>query len=223
MLTEVFAPLMFPSSGSYQHGPPLLRRVRVPAVPRLPRSYWALRLPVRLRPRTPVSLARDLPRCKRFSYPGRAGACCRATVGDWSPALHLTGSFRGASGISQVTGPSSSHVPWSCTPPGAVASCPSLLATAVAFRHRGTLGSRDYVLFEAAFPTAHVLAHLRIADVVTAIVARLRYRPAGLSFDRTGFAPAGWLLQFSSRLRRLLSHWTSLAWSHPYSLSVPND
>ncbi len=40
---------MFPSSGSYQHGPPLLLRLREPPVTRTPRSYAALRLPAHLR------------------------------------------------------------------------------------------------------------------------------------------------------------------------------
>src|SRR5262249_605948 len=59
MSTDVVAPAMFPLRGSYQHGPPLLPRVRPSTVPRARRSDAALRLPSVLRPglRSPSSLA----------------------------------------------------------------------------------------------------------------------------------------------------------------------
>ena len=47
------------------------------------------------------------------------------------------------------------------------------------------------IVFVAAWPTAHTLAYLRIAERVTAHVARLATDPGGLSPDRAGLAPAG--------------------------------
>src|SRR5216684_2994396 len=41
------------------------------------------------------------------------------------------------------------------------------------------------------------------------------YRPAGLRFDRAGFAPAGQILQISERYRSRSSFRTSLSWSLP--------
>src|SRR5216684_4869644 len=42
------------------------------------------------------------------------------------------------------------------------------------------------------------------------------YRPAGLRFDRAGFAPAGQILQISERYRSRSSFRTSLSWSLPF-------
>jgi hypothetical protein len=47
------------------------------------------------------------------------------------------------------------------------------------------------IAFVAAWPTAHALAYLRIAVLVTECVARLATGLGGLTPDRTGFAPAG--------------------------------
>lgn len=57
MTVDVDASLMFPPSGSHQHEPSLLDRVRVPSVPRCHSSYWALRLPALLRALALVPLA----------------------------------------------------------------------------------------------------------------------------------------------------------------------
>jgi hypothetical protein len=46
-------------------------------------------------------------------------------VGDGSPALRKTGMGRGKARASQVTGPSSSYVPWSNTPPDMAHSSPT--------------------------------------------------------------------------------------------------
>ena len=62
---------------------------------------------------------------------------------------------------------------------------------AVAFRRNNALGTRNVVVFVAAWPTAHMLAHLRIAGCVTATGARLATDPGGLTPGRAGFAPAG--------------------------------
>ena len=54
-----------------------------------------------------------------------------------------------------------------------------------------TPGLPECTLFEAAFPTAHTLARLRIASRITTTVARLATGWGGLPLRRTGFAPAG--------------------------------
>ena len=61
----------------------------------------------------------------------------------------------------------------------------------IAFEHFSTLGIRDGIVFEAAYPTAHALACLRFADGVAAIVARLATGSGGLTPGRTDFASAG--------------------------------
>ncbi len=45
--------------------------------------------------------------------------------------------------------------------------------------------------FEAARPTAHSLAYLRIGDCVTAVAARLTTGVGGLAPHRAGLAPTG--------------------------------
>ena len=59
-------------------------------------------------------------------------------------------------------------------PAGCGLPSPTAGTTAVAFKEHESLGTRDDIVFVAAFPTAHALAHLRIAGRVTASVARLR-------------------------------------------------
>ena len=59
-----------------------------------------------------------------------ANASC---VGDDSPALRKTGMCRGEARASQVTGPSSSCVPWSNTPPDMNPSLPTDAEVIVAF------------------------------------------------------------------------------------------
>ena len=99
--------------------------------------------------------------------------------------------FRGETRASRVTGPSSSCVPWSNTPPDTIPSSPIHGEIVVAFRHFGTLGIRNNRHFEAANPTAHTLACLRFAGLVAATVARLATGSGGLTPGRAGFAPAG--------------------------------
>src|SRR5215470_18683397 len=73
-------------------------------------------------------------------------------VGDGSPALRKTGVCRGEARASQVTGPSSSCVPWSNTPPDTSPSSPKLAGAGCCLqvkqdpRHPGSIG------FGAAFP-----------------------------------------------------------------------
>jgi len=55
----------------------------------------------------------------------------------------------------------------------------------------GTLGIRNEYCFRSHLPTAHTLAYLRFADLVTETVARLATGSGGLTPGRAGFAPAG--------------------------------
>ena len=84
----------------------------------------------------PVPLAGDLPRCRRvFCAPWADGTCARNVpcVGDGSPALRQTGMCRGEARASQVSGPSSSCVLWSNTPPDMRPSSPCDAGAIVAF------------------------------------------------------------------------------------------
>ena len=92
---------------------------------------------------------------------------------------------------SQVSGPSSSCVPQSKTPPCAVPFSPLTQWAAEAFRRSNTLGIRDGITFEAAWPAAHTLVYLRIAAPVAGHAARLTTGLGGLTPDRAGFTPAG--------------------------------
>ena len=82
-------------------------------------------------------------------------------------------------------------------------------------RLRGSQPSRHPVChdFVAAFPTAHSLACLRIADRVTATIARLATGWAGFALRRAGLAPAGRRTEFHELIASH-SFRTSLAWSH---------
>ncbi len=62
---------------------------------------------------------------------------------------------------------------------------------AIAFARNRTLGIRDEYSFRGHVPTAHTLARLRFADLVTETVARLTTGSGGLTPGRAGFAPAG--------------------------------
>jgi len=67
-------------------------------------------------------------------------------------------------------------------PAGHDSPSPNLARAAVVFGPFNTLDTRDEITFVAAFPTAHALAHLRIAGRVTATVARLATGWAGSPF-----------------------------------------
>jgi hypothetical protein len=66
-------------------------------------------------------------------------------------------------------------------PAGCALPSPCCGETAVAFGTSNTLGTREDIVFMAAFPTAHTLARLRIAGRVAASIARLATGWAGLS------------------------------------------
>ena len=61
----------------------------------------------------------------------------------------------------------------------------------IAFAKNRTLGIRNEYSFRSHLPTAHTLAYLRFADLVTDTLARLATGSGGLTPGRAGFAPAG--------------------------------
>ncbi len=91
MSTKVDASVMVPSQRSHPHGPPSLRRVRLPTVPRLQRYSAVLRLPLPRQPRLRSPLAFGLPRRRLFSSPPwTRSAYVRASESNHRP-LRCTG------------------------------------------------------------------------------------------------------------------------------------
>ncbi len=138
-------------------------------VPRRRSSYAALRLPHPRRPRLRSSLAFGLPRrgCSSCATLMAGSVCIPRT-----PCASETGHrlsvdpvvSRGEMRASQVSGPSSSSVPWSKTPPGAVLCSPDDAEAAVAFRQSNALGTRNVDSFRGCMahgPHARVPAHRR--------------------------------------------------------------
>ena len=116
----------FSNSGSHQHGPPLLGRVRAPL--RSPTSKLLCSPPT---PSLPSAAAPVIPRQRPTSVRRLVLHRCTAVpanqcnVGDIStPAPRAPALSRGETRGSQVPGPSSSCVPWSSTPPGATTPRP---------------------------------------------------------------------------------------------------
>ena len=145
----------FPNSGSHQHGPPLLGRVRTP--PRSPTSTLLCSPP------TPSSpFGRRSGRPSPAAYPGAevlfftaapVPPLTGATPETFLPRLPISRlSTRGDTRVSQVPGPSSSCVPWSYDPAGCDHPSPVLGEVAVAFRRVNTLGTRKHVSFVATYP-----------------------------------------------------------------------
>ena len=121
-------------------------------VPRRPRSYAALRLPrlVGCGSGSPCLWPTSM---RTLLFTALRGVRLRAGVGEGSPDSPSLRKLSRKARASQVPGPSSSCVPWSETPPGAVRSSPiSHGATAVAFRQKNTLGTRNEIVFEATNP-----------------------------------------------------------------------
>jgi hypothetical protein len=182
MSNNVKALHMGPSRSSPRHGPPLLGRVQGLPVPRRHGSYAALRLPA------PVGHGSGSPcqwptswRTLVLCPQGRRHVrplTCRA-----SETTHRLSAKpecrRGEARASQVTGPSSSYVLWSNTPPDTVPSSPigrrrslwpsRISARSASGKHR----------FRGRSPTARTFACLRIADGLSATVARLATGRAG--------------------------------------------
>ena len=184
----------FPDSGSHQHGPPLLGRVRMP--PRSPTSTLLCSPPT---PSSPSAAAPVVPRMRptpaRRSCSSPPHRCLRQPVQrrrhfyPGSPTSRLPPEEK--RGSPRCLG----HPVRACRGlrPRRVRTAPrpSLGAVAVAFELSETLGTRELCQFRGYLPTAHALAYLRIAGPVTGPGARLATGPGGLTLDRAGFAPAG--------------------------------
>ena len=86
------------------------------------------------------------------------------------------------------------------TPSAAVTPCPSLGAAASAFQDSEPLGSRDIGIFGADTPGSDSCLPTHQPPCYQDS-SKADYRPAGLSFGRAGFAPAGRLIAISWRHR----------------------
>ena len=171
----------FSISGSHQHGPPLLGRVRTP--PRSPTSTLLCSPPT---PSSPSAAAPVVPRQRPTPARGlfftaaplpRETGTTPETFLPRLPSRRLRPEER--QGPPRCLGHPLSRVPQSSTPPGAMRPSPCHGALAVAFRSSETLGTRNAFDFGALLPTAHSLACLRFAQAVTVSGARLATGRAG--------------------------------------------
>jgi len=169
---------------SHQHGPPLLGRVQAPSCS--PTSLLVCSPPI---PSLPSAAATVFP-CLWPTSRRVLVLCCTRQPAACASRKHtarrrlVTDSPR-----SPVVTRRNEGLPgfWAILFKRAVVVDPagrgSLLAhgaaTAVAFRLREALGTQDERHFVAATPTAHLLAHLRIDERVTADAARLATGWAG--------------------------------------------
>ena len=144
----------FPNSGSHQHGPPLLGRVRTP--PRSPTSTLLCSPPT---PSSPSAAAPVVPRqrptsVRRLVLHRRTGASAdRCNAGDISTPLPISRlSPEEKRGDPRCLG----HPLRACRGhrPRRVRTAPrpSLGAVAVAFRRSHTLGTRKHISFVATYP-----------------------------------------------------------------------
>lgn len=155
---------------------------------------------------TPVPLAVASLVASACSVPHQADdTCARKRV---VRRRRVTGSpqhrwfLRGEVRASQVTRPSSSYVLWSNTPPDTTPSSPdSRRRPLLPSQYSSTLGIRKDYRFRGRSPTARTFACLRIADGISATVARLATGSGGLTLGRAGFAPTGQQTKFHGGMR----------------------
>jgi hypothetical protein len=106
--------------------------------------------------RAPVPLAAGLPRCGCLFCASWADDTCTRNVpcvGDDSPALRKTGMCRGGVRTSQVTGPSSSCVLGSSTPPDTLPALPVIAREGCCLRCFSALSASGKIFsFGAAIP-----------------------------------------------------------------------
>ena len=147
---------------------------------------------------TPLPLVFGLPRRGSLFCSGLP--CSHLRKARWSSFLRRSflRLLRGESRASQVTGPSSSHVPWPSTSPAETSPRPLAVTSLLP-----SGPPRPWAKPEFPFRwLAHHGPHVRLP---THQRSRYRerckadYRPAGLSFGRAGFAPAGRLFRISRR------------------------
>ena len=201
-----------PSQRSHPHGPPSLRRVRLPAVPRLQRYSAALRLPHPHQPRLRSPLAFGLPRRRLFSSPPRTrSAYVRASESNHQPLRYAGLSPRKDEGLPGA---------WAILFLRAVlqdpAGCSALLAhgggTCRGFQasqnpeHPGcNVSGADSHGSHARVPTHQRLRHRGRC--------KARYRPGRAHPWPDGLRTRWTTYEVSRRHRLLLSPPTSLAWS----------
>ena len=174
----------FPNSGSHQHGPPLLGRVRTP--PRSPTSTLFCSPPT---PSSPSAAAPVVPRqrptsVRRLVLHRRTGASAdRCNAGDIStPAPHKPalsrGRYEGIPGAWAILFVRAVvYDPAGCDHPSPISRCGRCCLQA-----RQYLGHPETCFFRGYLPTAHSLACLRFAESVTVSGARLATGRAGSPF-----------------------------------------
>jgi hypothetical protein len=170
----------FPPEVLPQHWPPLLRWVRVPSpFPTIiahmrpsdsPAASPCLRFA--LGNALPAGQASVLRPVVAFPPRGRPSGRLQPTARRrGSPVLRRPDLPTGQSGVSQVTGSSSSAVPQSSTPPVSLRLAYYASGSA-AFRDRNTL-STGICAFRGCIPAAHPLAWLRFNHPLTDMAASL--------------------------------------------------
>ena len=183
----------FPNSGSHQHGPPLLGRVRTPPrVPRRQRSFAALRLPRPRRPPLRSSLASGLPRCGGLFFTAApVPPLTGATPETFLPRLPISRlSPEEIRGDPRCLG----HPLRACRGLRPRRVRPPLAHLAV----RSLLPSGETIpwapgnMFLSWLPTHGPLARVpTLRRIRYRLRRKARYRPGGLTLRRAGFAPAG--------------------------------
>ena len=157
----------------------------------LRRSYAALRLPCCVGRRSGFPSPSAYHGANAASGPaGRASADAWRVGGVWVRGLRQPRTNRGQTGVSQVTGPSSSSVPRSSTPPRETPPRPFAVTSPAAFRVGDPLGfpGRTISGLHPRGPLVRLPTHQSRHYWRN---CKANYRPAGLGFGRTGFAPAG--------------------------------
>ena len=179
-------------SGSHQHGPPLLGRVRTP--PRSPTSALLCSPPT---PSPPSAVAPVVPRARGLP---RRGACSSSPHRCPAKPVRRRRHFYPGSPPAGSVPRRDKGLPgaWAilfraCRSPRPrrvrCAPRPAHGALAVAFRSSETLGTRNAFDFGALLPAAHSLACLRFAQAVTVSGARLATGRAGSPLAGRGSHP----------------------------------
>jgi hypothetical protein len=97
---------------------------------------------------------------------------------------------RGRARLSQVAGSSSCRVPWSMTPPSALLSCQKRQSRCCLQDSANPWALRNN-RFGAVLTRPVPSRTYASPEGIAAPWRKARYRPAGLGFGRTGFAPVG--------------------------------
>jgi hypothetical protein len=152
-----------------------------------------------------VPLAVGLPRDERFSEPaGRAFAYAWRVGRSLVRVLRRPALPVDRQGPPRLLGRPLAHAPRSAIPPRKAPPRPFAVAPSTAFRVRRPLGFPGISAFSGPYPRG---SHARLP---THQPSRYRggckagYRPAGLSFSRAGFAPAGRQTEFHEVIASLL-------------------